>query len=101
MTPLREQHVDVHHRLQPVHVGTMHRPGDSDACVVHQHADGRVLTRPVFDPHQIRRRRQVRLQNVYGTAGLGTLACGQSVQPGFIAGHQDTADLTLRHDGFC
>jgi hypothetical protein len=50
----------------------MHRPGDGDARVVHQHANGRALTQPVFDPQQIRPRRQVRGQNVHGTAGLGT-----------------------------
>ena len=33
---------------------------------------GVVILRNVFDPQQIRPRRQVRGQNVHGTAGLGT-----------------------------
>lgn len=71
-------------------------PATATPALFTQHAHGRVLRQPVFDPQQIRRRRQVRRQNVYGTAGLGTQACGQSVQPGFIAGHQDQVIAAAR-----
>jgi non-heme chloroperoxidase len=52
--------VEVHHRLQPVRVATVHWPGDGNARVVHQHANGRVLAQPLLDPQQIRTRCKVR-----------------------------------------
>jgi hypothetical protein len=74
----------------------MHQPGDGDARVVHQHAIGWVLTQSMFDPQQIRPRRQVRGENFHGAAGVGTQACGLSLQPGSIARHGDRVMAAAR-----